>query len=118
MEVRRSGARRSHAGDYLRVLHRFLDHPCFRLEGPPVRIGGEAAGLFGILGRVGVPAARARLNTILVGTMFVGGAFGSAAATMAWTWDGWAAVCANGLGLCVASLAIRLITSRAASARG
>lgn len=63
------------------------------------------------------PAARARLNTILVGTMFLGGAFGSAAATLAWTWGGWAAVCATGLALCVAALALTLLAGRAASAR-
>lgn len=157
----------------------------FRLEGPPFGLGSEAAGLFGILGLVGVlaaplfgrftdrrgpasvvvlgavlalaawlffslwsqlaglavgvvlidlgiqsalvgnqhrifalrPAARARLNTILVGTMFLGGAFGSAVATMAWTWGGWAAVCATGLILCVGALVITLVAGRGASAR-
>ena len=38
------------------------------------------------------PEARARLNTIFMGAMFLGGAFGSSAATWAWTASGWYAV--------------------------
>lgn len=35
------------------------------------------------------PQARARLNTVLMGTMFLGGSIGSATATLAWTAGGW-----------------------------
>ncbi len=38
------------------------------------------------------PEARARLNTIFMGAMFVGGAVGSGTATWAWSIGGWAAV--------------------------
>ena len=44
------------------------------------------------------PAARARLNTVLMGAMFLGGAFGSAAATLAWNMAGWPEVSALGIG--------------------
>jgi hypothetical protein len=39
------------------------------------------------------PEARNRLNTIFMGGMFVGGAVGSAGTSLAWEFDGWAAVC-------------------------
>lgn len=42
------------------------------------------------------PAARARLNIILMGAMFLGGAFGSATGTMAWQAGGWPAVVSLG----------------------
>ncbi len=40
--------------------------------------------------------ARARLNTVLMGTMFLGGAVGSGAATLAWQAGGWFLVSALG----------------------
>ncbi|WP_200477966.1 MFS transporter [Azospirillum brasilense] len=52
------------------------------------------------------PEARARLNTIFMGGMFLGGAVGSSAATLAWNAGGWTAV--TGLGIAVAALATAL----------
>ncbi|CAG9236218.1 Putative uncharacterized transporter YgaY [Paraburkholderia sabiae] len=43
------------------------------------------------------PEARNRLNAILMGGMFLGGALGSAAASFAWSTSGWLAVCSLGL---------------------
>jgi len=45
------------------------------------------------------PEARNRLNTIFMGGMFVGGAAGSAGASLAWEFDGWPAVCTFGVAL-------------------
>ena len=152
----------------------------FRLEGPPFHLGAQVAGLFGILGLVGIlaaplsgrfadrrgpgsvvlwgagfallawliffawpgisgmvvgvivldfamqgalvanqsivfalrPEARARLNTILIGTMFVGGALGSASATLAWGFGGWPAVCATGLACGAIALAVQAFGRR------
>jgi predicted MFS family arabinose efflux permease len=46
------------------------------------------------------PEARSRLNTVFMGAMFFGGAFGSATAVAAWHAGGWRWV--SGLGLCFA----------------
>lgn len=54
------------------------------------------------------PEARARLNTIFMGAMFLGGAAGSAAATQAWTWGGWAGVSVLGGGLAAIATALQL----------
>lgn len=50
------------------------------------------------------PEARNRVNTIYVGTIFVGGALGSASAMVAWRHGGWLPVC--GLGGALALLAV------------
>lgn len=63
------------------------------------------------------PAARSRLNTIFVGFMFLGGAGGSAAATLAWNWDGWQGVCLLGGGLALAAAAVQLAARRRGSVR-
>jgi len=52
------------------------------------------------------PEARARITTIFMGSMFLGGAFGSAAANAAWSVGGWGAV--SGLGAVLAALAAGL----------
>lgn len=62
------------------------------------------------------PAARARLNTVLMGAMFLGGAFGSATATLAWDAGGWHAV--SGLGIAFAFLASGLQLNAARRRRG
>ncbi|UEM07309.1 MFS transporter (plasmid) [Skermanella rosea] len=49
------------------------------------------------------PEARARLNTLFMGMMFLGGAIGSGAATLSWTLGGWNAV--SGLGALLAAAA-------------
>lgn len=61
------------------------------------------------------PEARARLNTIFMGAMFLGGAAGSAAATWAWNANGWVAVTVLGGALAALGLTIQLIGSRANS---
>lgn len=54
------------------------------------------------------PEARGRLNTILMGAMFLGGAAGSAAATAAWQAAGWLAVSGLGVSLAAAATALQL----------
>ena len=149
----------------------------FRLQSPAYRLGADVAGLFGVVGAVGIfaaplagrfadrrgpkpvvmlasililvswalfgvwtsvaglvvgvivldfamqsalvsnqhiafalrPEARARLNTVLMGSMFLGGAFGSAAGSAAWQAGGWTAVTALGVALGVLSTALQAL---------
>jgi predicted MFS family arabinose efflux permease len=53
------------------------------------------------------PEARARLNTIFMGAMFLGGAGGSAAATAVWGLGGWHYVSLLGVGLSIAAVALQ-----------
>lgn len=50
--------------------------------------------------------AASRLNTVYIGTRFIGGGLGSAFGNFAWSFWGWAGVC--GVGLVLSSLAILL----------
>lgn len=54
------------------------------------------------------PAARSRLNTILMGAMFLGGAVGSASAILAWNAGGWPLACALGIGFGAIGMALQL----------
>ncbi len=55
------------------------------------------------------PEARRRINTIFVTAIFLGGAMGSAAASVAWAYSGWPAVCAFGLGVAGLAFAIHVV---------
>jgi len=55
------------------------------------------------------PQARSRLNTVLMGSMFLGGAFGSAAGSAAWSLGGWRAVAFLGVTLGLAATAIQCV---------
>ncbi len=58
------------------------------------------------------PEARARLNTIFMGAMFLGGAAGSAGATFAWNTGGWTAVVILGGILSAVGVVIQLANLR------
>jgi predicted MFS family arabinose efflux permease len=58
------------------------------------------------------PEARARLNTIFMGAMFLGGAAGSAAATYAWALAGWNAVTLLAGAAAVVAVLIQIVGAR------
>ncbi|OYX88831.1 MAG: MFS transporter [Azorhizobium sp. 35-67-5] len=58
------------------------------------------------------PEARARLNTVLMGTMFLGGALGSALATLAWQAGGWFVVSILGIGFALAATVLQALAWR------
>ncbi len=58
------------------------------------------------------PEARARLNTVLMGSMFLGGAVGSAAGTAVYTAGGWTAAVGLGLALGALATALQLVSGR------
>src|SRR5690606_38410475 len=53
------------------------------------------------------PEMRSRLNAILMGGMFIGGAAGSGSAMLAWQAYGWSGVSALGITLAVIALAVQ-----------
>jgi predicted MFS family arabinose efflux permease len=60
------------------------------------------------------PEARARLNTVLMGSMFLGGAAGSAAATVAWGAAGWTGVTLLGGAVSIGAALLQLAPKRPA----
>ena len=58
------------------------------------------------------PEARSRLNTLFMGSMFAGGAFGSATAMAAWKLSGWTAVSALGIGFAALATLVQVIHHR------
>ncbi|QEO16797.1 MFS transporter [Acetobacter vaccinii] len=58
------------------------------------------------------PEARARLNTLFMGVMFLGGAGGAAGASLAWGYGGWPAVSWFGAGLTAIAVALQLSAAR------
>jgi MFS family permease len=61
---------------------------------------------------LGIASTRARLNTIFMGSMFLGGAGGAAAATAAWGADGWIAVSILGIALALAGSILQVGAAR------
>jgi predicted MFS family arabinose efflux permease len=58
------------------------------------------------------PEARSRLNTLFMTGMFLGGAFGSAGATVAWNNGGWWAVSLFGVALAAVALGAQILGHR------
>jgi predicted MFS family arabinose efflux permease len=58
------------------------------------------------------PEARSRINTIYMGTMFLGGATGSATAAVAWNTGGWSRVSLFGGALAVLAAALQLLAGQ------
>jgi predicted MFS family arabinose efflux permease len=58
------------------------------------------------------PEARARLNTIFMGAMFLGGAGGAAAASACWSAGGWGAVSLLGVALALGAAALQIANAR------
>jgi predicted MFS family arabinose efflux permease len=54
-----------------------------------------------------IPQARSRLNTVYMGSYFIGGAIGSALGAAGWSQWGWKGVCAAGALQCLVALAAR-----------
>ena len=53
------------------------------------------------------PEARSRINTLFMGSMFLGGAAGSAIATVAWSRFGWTGVVMLGAGAATMAVALQ-----------
>ncbi len=64
------------------------------------------------------PEARARINTVFMGGMFIGGTAGSAIAVMLWKSAGWTGVCALGISLTAAATARQAVNLLHRRARG
>jgi predicted MFS family arabinose efflux permease len=58
------------------------------------------------------PEARSRLNTIFMGTMFLGGAAGSGLAVLAWRFGGWSAVSLLSGGFAALAVLLQLVGNR------
>lgn len=58
------------------------------------------------------PEARNRMNTVFVSGIFVGGALGSAGASIIWHAVGWTGVCAFGAALGLTALAVHVLVDR------
>lgn len=58
------------------------------------------------------PEARNRMNTVFVSGIFLGGAVGSAGASIMWHAAGWIGVCVFGAALGLAALAVHLLVDR------
>lgn len=58
------------------------------------------------------PEARSRLNTVFMGSMFLGGAVGAAAATQVWDLNGWTGVSFLGSVLAVLACSVQLLAAQ------